>query len=70
MNGLKQFFRATNILVIEQKACKMSRGADLACKVYIGDLATDATEKEIEREFSYYGRCAYLYIYIYIYIYI
>lgn len=34
----------------------MSRGGDLACKVYIGDLNPDATEKELEREFEYYGK--------------
>lgn len=32
----------------------MSR--DLSCKVYVGDVAPDATEKELEREFSYYGK--------------
>jgi arginine/serine-rich splicing factor 7 len=25
------------------------------CKVYVGDLPRDATEKEIERAFTYYG---------------
>lgn len=34
----------------------MSRGGDLECKVYVGDLPRDASEKELEKEFSYYGR--------------
>lgn len=25
------------------------------CKVYVGDLAKDASEKDVERAFSYYG---------------
>ena len=34
----------------------MSRYNDpLACKVYVGDLPRDASEKEVERAFSYYG---------------
>lgn len=28
----------------------------MECKVYVGDLAKDAEEKEIERAFTYYGR--------------
>ena len=38
--------------------CKMSRrGRDtpLDCKIYVGDLHRDASEKEVERAFSYYG---------------
>ena len=27
----------------------------LECKVYVGDLARDATEKDLERAFNYYG---------------
>ncbi|WAR02804.1 SRSF7-like protein [Mya arenaria] len=35
----------------------MSRGGrDLDCKIYVGDLARDTNEKDIERAFSYYGR--------------
>ena len=35
---------------------QMSRGAaSLDCKVYVGDLPRDASEKEVERAFSYYG---------------
>ena len=34
----------------------MSRGRpDLDCKVYVGDLPRDATDKELERAFNYYG---------------
>jgi arginine/serine-rich splicing factor 7 len=33
----------------------MSRYDALSCKVYVGDLPRDASEKEIERAFSYYG---------------
>ena len=32
-----------------------SRGNSLDCKVYVGDLSRDATERELERAFSYYG---------------
>ena len=28
---------------------------DLDCKVYVGDLPRDVTEKELEKHFSYYG---------------
>jgi len=28
---------------------------DIECKVYVGDLPRDCTEKELERAFSYYG---------------
>ncbi|KAJ8298892.1 hypothetical protein KUTeg_022952 [Tegillarca granosa] len=31
-------------------------GQSIDCKVYVGDLPRDASEKEIERAFSYYGR--------------
>lgn len=36
---------------------QMSRygGANLDCKIYVGDLPRDASEKDIERAFSYYG---------------
>lgn len=38
----------------------MSRGnirdAPLDCKVYVGDLPKDATERELEEAFSYYGK--------------
>lgn len=34
---------------------KMSK-ADLACKVYVGDLPTGTTEKDLEKEFGYYGK--------------
>ena len=27
----------------------------LDCKVYVGDLSRDATEKDLERAFNYYG---------------
>lgn len=33
----------------------MSRRGDASCKVYVGDLPRDASEQELEREFSYYG---------------
>ena len=35
----------------------MSRGRDcnVTCKVYVGDLPRDASEKELERAFTYYG---------------
>ena len=33
----------------------MSRGSSLDCKVYVGELPKDATEKELEHAFSYYG---------------
>jgi len=29
--------------------------ADIECKIYVGDLARDCTEKDLERAFSYYG---------------
>ncbi|XP_067949100.1 serine/arginine-rich splicing factor 7-like isoform X2 [Watersipora subatra] len=29
---------------------------DVSCKVYVGDVSLDTTEKELEREFSYYGK--------------
>ena len=36
---------------------KMSRyGSDLDCKIYVGDLARDTTERDLERAFSYYGK--------------
>ena len=31
------------------------RDSNLDCKVYVGDLPRDASEKELERAFSYYG---------------
>lgn len=31
------------------------RDAPLDCKIYVGDLPRDASEKEVERAFSYYG---------------
>lgn len=31
------------------------RGSTLDCKVYVGDLPKDATEKELERAFGFYG---------------
>ena len=35
----------------------MSRyGSDLECKIYVGDLARDTTERDLERAFSYYGK--------------
>ena len=33
----------------------MSRHGSLDCKVYIGDLARDVNEKDIEKAFNYYG---------------
>lgn len=40
-----------------REALKMaSRSMDIQCKVYVGDLPEDVSEKELEREFSYYGR--------------
>ena len=30
--------------------------SDSACKLYVGDLARDTTEKDLEHAFSYYGR--------------
>ena len=33
----------------------MSRHVDLECKVYVGNLPRDATEKDLERAFEYYG---------------
>jgi RNA recognition motif-containing protein len=30
-------------------------GRDVDSKIYVGDLPRDASEKEIERAFSYYG---------------
>ena len=33
----------------------MPRDENIDCKVYVGDLPRDATEKELERAFSYYG---------------
>ena len=29
---------------------------NLDCKVYVGDLPRDASEKELERAFGYYGK--------------
>ncbi|KAK3104209.1 hypothetical protein FSP39_025322 [Pinctada imbricata] len=34
----------------------MSRFNSLDCKVYVGDLARDVEEKDLEKAFSYYGR--------------
>ena len=31
------------------------RDVSLDCKVYVGNLSRDASEKDIERAFSYYG---------------
>jgi len=33
----------------------MSRRDSIDCKVYVGDLARDTLEKDLERAFSYYG---------------
>ena len=33
----------------------MSRRDELECKVYVGDLPKDASERELERAFNYYG---------------
>ena len=33
----------------------MSRHSNMDCKVYIGDLARDVNEKDIEKAFTYYG---------------
>ena len=30
-------------------------GGQSDCKIYVGDLSRDATERDIERAFSYYG---------------
>lgn len=32
------------------------RSGDLECKVYVGDLPKETSEKELEKEFAYYGR--------------
>ena len=34
---------------------RFRRDSNLDCKVYVGDLPRDASEKELERAFSYYG---------------
>lgn len=34
----------------------MSRRNDIDCKIYVGDLARDTNEKDVERSFGYYGR--------------
>ena len=34
---------------------RYDRRDGLDCKVYVGDLQRDTTEKDIERAFSYYG---------------
>ena len=31
------------------------RSSDPQCKLYVGDLARDTTEKDLERAFNYYG---------------
>lgn len=60
------FIFALKYFVFEMHSCsflsliaavtKMSRRSDLDCKIYVGDLARDTNEKDIERAFSYYGR--------------
>lgn len=32
-----------------------SRDAQIDCKIYVGDLPRETSEKEVERAFSYYG---------------
>ena len=34
---------------------RYGRDAPIECKVYVGDLPRDASEKELEKAFSYYG---------------
>ena len=38
-----------------QIMARYRRDSGLDCKVYVGDLPRDASEKDIERAFSYYG---------------
>lgn len=45
-----------SILSFCRQTVTMSRRSDLDCKIYVGDLARDTNEKDIERAFSYYGR--------------
>ena len=33
----------------------MSRYNDIAAKIYVGELSRDTSERDLEKEFSYYG---------------
>ncbi len=46
-----------SFLVFRETMSRHRRDSDgnLDCKVYVGDLPRDASEKELERAFSYYG---------------
>ena len=47
-----------NVLLLAFNVFRMSRYREsgLDVKVYVGDLPREASEKELERHFSYYGR--------------
>lgn len=45
-----------NFVCVCIRMSRNARDAQMECKVYVGDLAKDAEEKEIERAFTYYGR--------------
>lgn len=42
------------------------RGGDLECKVYVGDLPNDTSEKELEKEFEYYGRQVFSHVFLHL----
>ena len=49
MSSLNEF------LSVSGNMSRFRRDSNLDCKVYVGDLPRDASEKELERAFSYYG---------------
>ena len=45
----------TQLKMPKKSFAAMSRRDSIDCKVYVGDLARDTLEKDLERAFSYYG---------------
>ena len=51
----KKCFFSRGLFMFSGNMSRFRRDSNLDCKVYVGDLPRDASEKELERAFSYYG---------------
>ena len=51
----KKMYSLSEFLSVSGNMSRFRRDSNLDCKVYVGDLPRDASEKELERAFSYYG---------------
>lgn len=54
-SGSFDTFTWMNLLHVYITANMASNRSDFQCKLYVGDLAKETTEKDLERAFSYYG---------------